>query len=168
VHWHNLKDETLSVYAQSESAYLPVGGNKEVRLPVWTATPGNYLAKVFITVKGSAVRDTIRRHFVVLPVGLAESGNEPLPTEYSLDIVSPNPSCDGRLTIRYSVPQAGPVSIKLYDATGRVVRTLLEGRQPAGRYSFIVQRSSLRIPPGVYFIRLTSPNCEKTRKAVVQ
>lgn len=38
----------------------------------------------------------------------------------------------GSATISYSLPKAGLVSLKLYDITGKLVRTLAEGRQPAG------------------------------------
>ena len=53
---------------------------------------------------------------------------------------------------------------------GRVVQTPAEGGQAAGKHtaSFDIRHSSLVIPTGVYSIRLTSSNCEKTRKVVIR
>jgi hypothetical protein len=64
-----------------------------------------------------------------------------------------------------TVPDAQLPSI----LTGRTVKTLADANHKYGRYglSFGTRTSSFVIPPGIYFIRLTSPNCEKTRKAVI-
>jgi hypothetical protein len=48
--------------------------------------------------------------------------------------VTPNPF-KGTTCISYTVPKASPVSIRLYDATGRLVRTVKEGYGNAGRTS---------------------------------
>jgi hypothetical protein len=36
--------------------------------------------------------------------------------------------------LRYSLPRAGDVSVKLYDVSGREVATLVKGTQGAGSY----------------------------------
>ena len=48
----------------------------------------------------------------------------------------PNPF-NPRVTIRCSVPKAGPVSLDVVDLRGRHVRTLLNGDQPAGTHEVI-------------------------------
>ena len=51
----------------------------------------------------------------------------------------------------------------------RVVQTPAEGGPAAGKHtaSFDIRNSSFVIPSGVYFIRLSSTNCRKTRKVVL-
>ncbi|MEO0132339.1 MAG: T9SS type A sorting domain-containing protein, partial [candidate division WOR-3 bacterium] len=53
--------------------------------------------------------------------------------------------------VRYNVPQTGRVSLKLYDASGRVVSTLYEGTLEAGTYTMTVDAT--RLARGVYFLK---------------
>jgi hypothetical protein len=70
--WRILRDDTLSVYAQSESACLEAGANQQLRFPLWNATNGNYLARLVATHNGIVLRDTTRRRFAVTGEGLQE------------------------------------------------------------------------------------------------
>jgi len=83
------------------------------------------------------------------------------PTGVSLAI-GPNPAAAGQdATIRFQVAR-GPVSLKVYDAGGRLVRTLLEGA-PAGEARTVVWREA---PAGVWFVRLETAEGGATRKLV--
>jgi len=65
----------------------------------------------------------------------------------------PNPT-DGRSSIAYALESSGPVRIDLHDATGRLIRTLLDGRMPAGRHDTIWDGRDGEghpVPAGVYF-----------------
>jgi hypothetical protein len=66
--------------------------------------------------------------------------------------IAPNPF-SGAVTITYSLLQPGPVTLELRDITGRVVRMLVSGNEPAG-----TRRLTLRsdLPKGVYFLKLRS------------
>jgi len=46
----------------------------------------------------------------------------------------PNPFSSGT-HIDYAIPEAGIVSIRIYDALGRKLGEFIPGKQPAGRYS---------------------------------
>ena len=63
----------------------------------------------------------------------------------------PNPFSQASV-IRYSLGQAGPVSLALYDARGRRVQSLFEGSQPAGEHFVLLRAGSL--PSGTYYYRL--------------
>jgi len=66
--------------------------------------------------------------------------------------VLPNPT-RGAALLEYSLTERSTVSARLFDATGRVVRTLLAGTPRApGRYSVPIPGSDLR--PGVYFYEM--------------
>lgn len=59
--------------------------------------------------------------------------------------------------IRYVVPEAGPVSLKIYDVQGSLVATLAEGIQGAGEYMLqwdATDANGRGLPSGVYFARL--------------
>ncbi|MCX7785788.1 MAG: T9SS type A sorting domain-containing protein, partial [candidate division WOR-3 bacterium] len=82
---------------------------------------------------------------------------------FNLD-VNPNPLI--RLaTIRYSVSTASKVSIKLYDATGRLVETLLDDNLNAGIYTTTIPTS--RLAKGVYFLRYQDNSNQKQIKLIV-
>ncbi len=114
--------------------------------------------------------------------GVAE-GTRDVPLQWSLS-VSPNPA-RGAFTVRCDVPgkwglyraesDAGaprdcphfpvPVRIGIYDAGGRLVRSLCEGEVAPGRYEARVPSGVL--PAGIYFLRLETPGFRSVKKAVV-
>ncbi len=64
--------------------------------------------------------------------------------------VTPNPlSGHGRLN--YTLNRAADLRVRVYDRTGRVVRTLFDGRSPAGKQSLGFDAAGM--VPGVYFVR---------------
>ena len=75
--------------------------------------------------------------------------------------VRPNPARD-RAYVRYSLARAGHVDLALFDATGRRVRTLSRGAQPAGHHSVSVPTGGLS--QGVYFCRMTVADATGPRR----
>jgi hypothetical protein len=101
--------------------------------------------------------------------GQQSAGPAPLPGKPSLAACRPNPFRD-RTQIAYSLPSAGNVSLRVYDVTGRTVRTLQNGFQKPGAYSVNWDSRDSRgrqVPHGVYFYRLDTPGFRAVRKAVV-
>ncbi len=94
--------------------------------------------------------------------------------------VYPNPF-RGKTTIGFSVSGIGysqkseklhpapctlyPVSLKIYDLSGRMVKTLVDGKVEAGHHSVKFDGSSL--PSGIYFARLTAGDYRDTKKLVL-
>ena len=69
---------------------------------------------------------------------------------------APNPF-NPRTTLTYSTPEAGPVALRIYDAEGRLVRTLFEGASEAGEFSLTWDGrddTGRGATSGVYFSRL--------------
>ena len=64
--------------------------------------------------------------------------------------------------VRFTVPEAMPVAIRVYDAQGRVVSEVLDAVVPAGTHEASFDPSSLRA--GVYFYRLLAGRYVETRK----
>jgi hypothetical protein len=83
--------------------------------------------------------------------------------------VYPNPS-RGEAQVEYSLKIPGKVDLSVYDVTGRMVRKVVDGPQPAGVHKAVWDgRDALgrKVTNGVYFVRLSSPDKVKTVKSVV-
>jgi len=83
--------------------------------------------------------------------------------------VYPNP-LRSRATIAWALPAAGRVSVKVYDASGRVVRDLVGEYMNAGQYSVTWDGRAAdgrRIANGVYFCKLTTADGSRQQKVVI-
>lgn len=102
-----------------------------------------------------------------------------LPTSVEYEIVSsdfmleqnyPNPF-NPTTTIRYQIPEAGFVSLKIYDVLGREVATLVSEYKQAGLYEVYFNTDQTthnkQISGGVYFYRIQFGEFTATRKLVV-
>ena len=76
----------------------------------------------------------------------------------------PNPF-NPSTTITYQLVKAGSIKLIVYDMTGRVVATLVNGEQPIGSYS--VPWNASNISSGVYFYKLTAGNFSQIKKMVL-
>jgi flagellar hook assembly protein FlgD len=79
-----------------------------------------------------------------------------IPTSFSLAQNYPNPF-NPSTTIRFGLPQASNVTLRLYDALGREVATLLNEQRPAGYIQVVwngMNNSGARVASGVYFYRI--------------
>jgi hypothetical protein len=88
---------------------------------------------------------------------------------YDLGQNVPNPF-SASTRIQFSTPPGQNASIRVYDATGRLVRTLYEqsGDEQPGFIVWDGRRSNgQRVASGVYFYRLESPTRTMTRKMIV-
>ena len=81
-----------------------------------------------------------------------------------LSRIWPNPVSPSA-TIRYSVPQASPVTLTLYDVQGREVATLVDTHLEPGGYTCALRADDLS--NGVYFLRLKAGAQSDARKLVV-
>ena len=90
--------------------------------------------------------------------------SEELPTEVALMGNYPNPF-NPQTTIDYALPQAGDVSLVVYDMLGREVDVLLDGPQAAGRHT--VRFGANHLPNGAYVYRLVAADKTITRTMVL-
>ena len=75
-------------------------------------------------------------------------------------------------TLRFSLRDKAKVSLVIYDARGRMVRTLLRPDKPMlpGKYRLIWDArddKGFEVPSGQYFYRFTAPGYHKTRKMIL-
>ena len=81
----------------------------------------------------------------------------------------PNPFNPTTL-IRYTVPEGARVTLAVYDTRGRLIRTLVDERQPPGNYEVAWDgrgRNGGVVPSGVYFARLRAGSARQSRKLVL-
>jgi flagellar hook capping protein FlgD len=80
----------------------------------------------------------------------------------------PNPF-NPATTIRYEVDRAGPVTVEIFDLSGRLVRTLLSARQEPGPHGVPwngTDTQDRHVASGVYVVRLQSGERTLSRKIV--
>ena len=99
---------------------------------------------------------------------LQETG-EAVPTVYSLAQNYPNPF-NPTTTISYALKEQTRVTLKVYDALGRVVATLVDEVQPAGSKTAVWSArtdTGLPVPSGTYLYRLVAGDYVQARTMVL-
>lgn len=152
----NLKEYTNIAYQVNTEGV----GNRKVKMRLVTEVKGN-------SVKGYSVADVYNSD-----EGLAKSQS---PTEigfmgslavttYNLEQNYPNPF-NPSTTIKYQIPQAGKVTLKIYDILGKEVTTLVNETKDTGRYEVKFDASNLS--SGVYIYRLQAGEYTATHKMLM-
>jgi len=113
-----------------------------------------------------SVEDT----FVITVNGTATSVPDPiLPERYALHQNVPNPF-NPTTFIRFDIGKAGPVMLRVFDVSGRLVRTLIDREMPAAKHEIDWDGRNdegVAVSSGVYFYRLESSGFHATRKMVM-
>jgi hypothetical protein len=85
-------------------------------------------------------------------------------SSYSLSKNYPNPFNPSTI-IKYSIPQSGYVSLKVFNLQGEEVAVLFEGNQSGGIYT--VKFDAAGLSNGVYFYQLQSGSFRETKKLLL-
>ncbi len=91
---------------------------------------------------------------------------ESLPTVFALKPNHPNPF-NPATTISYDLPQAVEVKLEIFDVLGRRVRTLVQQRQPAGRYTITWNgrnEQGRQVASGVFIYKLSAGDFVQSRR----
>lgn len=86
------------------------------------------------------------------------------PVAFELQQNYPNPF-NPSTTIRYNLPQAGFVNLKVYNALGEEIAILINKEQASGVYE--VTFEAINLPSGIYFYRLESAGFVSTKKMML-
>lgn len=93
-----------------------------------------------------------------------------MPVKFALQGVRPNPVINGA-TIRFEIPRPGAeVAIRIYDVTGREVRTLVDESKPAGYHVAawdLTNNAQQKVAPGLYFCRMEAGSFRDVRKLIL-
>jgi hypothetical protein len=109
--------------------------------------------------------DTVIWMISVVEPDAVEMGHTSLtPTIVTLYPAAPNPF-NSTTSIRYFLPLAADVRLKVYDSAGRLVQTLTEGMNISGEHIATLHGSPL--PAGVYLLRLETEDDVRSKKVVL-
>jgi len=92
-----------------------------------------------------------------------------LPDDYVLDQNYPNPF-NPTTQIRFGIPKAGNVTLKIYNSVGQLVKTLVDGNISEGYYQVTwnaTDNSGNKLSSGVYFYRITSGTFTQVNKMML-
>jgi hypothetical protein len=111
----------------------------------------------------TALADSIMRFFGIF-VSRDEERSSPGPKLFGLYESVPNP-CKRFASIAYQVPRKTHISLKLYDASGRLVKDMVNGEAEPGYHHLKLDTKLLA--SGVYFYRLETGERAFTKKMIV-
>ena len=105
----------------------------------------------------------------ILPTGIAEQDNLSSVLANTQFVAYPNPF-KGMGNIAWSVKTAGNVTLKVYDASGRVVRNLVQSPMKPGRYRVTWDgkaNDGRMVSAGIYFYKLETASGKLEQKVIV-
>jgi len=132
--------------------------------PSWVAANCNLIVFVYKDASPlyAATVDQTTIQSVTSPLGIETWGE--VPDRFALEQNYPNPF-NPVTRFKYSVPQAGNVSLKVYDILGNVVAVFADGFMIAGKYNAEFDGSSFA--SGIYFYSLAAGDYKETRKMML-
>jgi hypothetical protein len=148
--WNQNQTITTNVNTTLDNAWIDVNCNLVVF--VYKSSSPLYLANVQQATTQS----------VTSPLGI--KGISEIPKNYTLSQNYPNPF-NPTTNIKFSIAKDGNVSLKIYDITGAVVQTYVDGFMRAGSYNAEVDASNLA--SGVYFYTLKTSDFMQTKKMIL-
>ena len=102
--------------------------------------------------------------FYDITTGIGKRPGVVLPTQFALAQNFPNPF-NPSTTIRFAMPSAGFVTLKVFDVLGREIATLIRERVAAGEYS--VPWNAVSCASGVYYYKLETANAVLVKKMIL-
>jgi|GEM_PF-601198 len=169
--WTNMdtKDNILDVE-------ITTAGVQEIN--VWMREDGLFIDKIVLTQdagftpEGLGPAESPRVSAAAMIAAMNDSGEEfikgavvDLPTEFALEENYPNPF-NPTTTIQFALPEDASVTLEVYDATGRLVATLINSQLSAGRYESIWNGrndAGSTVASGVYLYRLRAGSFVQTK-----
>jgi hypothetical protein len=92
-----------------------------------------------------------------------------IPPDFALRQNYPNPF-NPTTTITYSLPEAARVQLDIYNLKGQLVKTLVNGDEPAGMHSVVWDgrdSNNAAVASGVYFYRVSTPQATQTKRMLL-
>ena len=93
----------------------------------------------------------------------------PAPVEYNLSDAYPNPF-NPSTTFSFSVPVEGNISLNIYDMSGRLIRSLVDGMLDQGYHNMVwngLDNNGQAVSSGLYIYSLQGDDVSITKKMVM-
>ncbi|MBE0570801.1 MAG: T9SS type A sorting domain-containing protein [Ignavibacteriaceae bacterium] len=152
---------------QESVALVPPGATEEwvsVDIPLSSFEPTVNLTEVFqlmFTGNGTIYLDNI--YFSTMLSDVREVENS-FPSDFVLEQNYPNPF-NPATNIRFSIPEANQVSLRVYDLLGQEVATLVNQFMNAGTFEVSFDASNL--PTGIYTYSITAGDFQSVKKMML-
>ncbi len=142
------------------AASTPNDGSEQVTLPSISTTT----ARIKIEAVGNIFFDLSNANFSINPIGIQNNQNG-VPVEFGLFQNYPNPFNPVTI-VSYGIPQKSAVSLKVYDATGREVATLVNNEIKTEGY-YNIEFDASKLASGIYYYRLEAGKFSDTKKMIM-
>jgi hypothetical protein len=110
----------------------------------------------------SSVIDQASKQSVTNPLGVSTPSG--VPDKFKLEQNYPNPF-NPVTNIKFSIPEEGYTSLKIYDITGKLAATMIDGYMNAGNYNAEFEGNDYS--SGIYFYTLTTKSNSETKKMLL-
>jgi hypothetical protein len=103
-------------------------------------------------------------------IGIAENRPNEFPLITSLNAPKPNPVTNGLVKISFTLSEPSKIALRVYDASGRLVKTLANSQLECGIYNYTwngKDERNKRVSAGIYFYKLQTSNYSATRKILL-
>ncbi len=166
-----------SVIGNTCGGTVSISPNTQVALSGGTVPAGDGINSGTCAVTAIVTSNTSGTYVNTIPVGgvTSSEGSNPLAANATLTVATvlgemyPNPF-NPSTTIPFTLVSQEGVSLRIYDASGKLVRTLVDEVMPAGVHQTVWDgrdNSGSRAATGVYFVRFATGDYLVTRKLVM-
>lgn len=118
--------------------------------------------------KGAMGYDTCDGFFSIRP-RTGGGGKTVVPEKFAMFQNNPNPAI-GTTSIAFNLPAETMISLKIFDVTGALIKTLVDRPMPAGRHSVVWNGTNGRgakVGAGVYFYSIEAGDHSATKKLIL-
>jgi hypothetical protein len=161
--WAGCEDSAVKVDLAVLGTDVTIGGSGDAAVLTFRALSGDYALEFAEAMLRGADNE-------VLAADLDGCVSRPeVPTAFRLVQNAPNPF-NPRTTVAYDVPVASEMSIRVYDVTGRLVTTLVDGVVEPGRHAVTwngTNDAGEGVGTGVYFCVMDATDYHATRKMML-
>jgi hypothetical protein len=172
--WHpngEIDLRNYAVYRGSSPSFVP-SPTSRVASPtdtLWFDGEWRWNSGYYYKVSALDIHGNESGHALLGPDGVTGAETPKTPEAAYLRQNYPNPF-NPATRIAFGLAAPEHVSLRIYDAAGRLVRVLVEGARPAGHYSELWDGRDSRsaaVASGIYFYRLQAGAFTETRKMVL-
>lgn len=165
--YFNFENAVLLDILSARGTFAPV--NADLSLLNGNSSIGDWVIRIYDAASNENTGNLLEWGLIIKSDDLTgvEFEHEQLVSSFILSQNYPNPF-NPSTQIRYSLPEAGNVAIKVYDILGNEVATLVNENQAAGQHSVTFNSADHgELSSGIYFVRMTSQNFSDVKKIML-
>jgi hypothetical protein len=161
--WHNIQEITHLDWRGNDlsNPYIV-----DVTFPVWTTPSEDWFR---LECRTELIGDQCPENDDMTKQINVAVGEKPVGYPFALEAIVPNPFV-GSTKVSFSVPHNTNVSLKVYDISGKLVATLVDGNQKPGRHGVTWSGSDdagRTVAQGIYLVRMEAESFSATKKVVL-